>query len=353
MSFDPLILIVDDDAEELRRLHDVIERRFGADYRIDAHVSARTALGQVARWKASGGDTALVIADQWMPEMTGIELLGRVHEIEPLAQRALLVAWADTEAAPAILQGCAFGQLENYLVKPWAPPEIHLYPLVNEFLAEWTREHRPHLELVRVVARQRSRRERDLREFLDRTGIPHGFYSIDTVTGRDLADKAAIDESDLPAVVLLDGRVLSDPTHAEIMDAVGASNVVDRTCDLIVVGAGPTGLAAAVNASSEGLSTIVVEREVVGGQAGTSSLIRNYLGFPRGISGAELAQRAYQQAWLFGTQYVLARAVTALRAEGTDRIVCGPRRQRRCLSAHRVAKARALRRGRCLLYGGR
>jgi thioredoxin reductase (NADPH) len=317
----PSIVIVDDEAAELARLTEAIQRRYGADYRVRAHGSALAALQDAVDRKAGGEEIALVVADQWMPEMTGIELLGRMHEIEPSAQRALLVAWADTEAAPAILEGCAFDQLENYLIKPWTPAEIHLYPLVNEFLTEWTREHRPQLELVRVVARERSRRERALCDFLDRTGIPHGLYTLDTPAGRDLFEKTSVEESELPALVLLDGRVLRDPTHAQIMDAVGASKIGERTCDLVIVGAGPTGLAAAVYASSEGLSTIVVEREAVGGQAGTSSLIRNYLGFPRGITGAELAQRAYQQAWLFGTQYVLARGATGLRAEGDRRIV--------------------------------
>jgi len=319
----PVIFVVDDDRESLTSLVDALTRRFGADYRVGFNQSPLAALEDLERIRAGGESVALIIADQWMPEVRGDELLGRAHEIHPAAQRALLVDWGDRSAAPAILEGCAFGQLENYLRRPWFPPEVHLYPAIGQFLTDWTRAHGhgPRMELVRVIGDDPSRRTHDVREFLDRSGIPHGFAAAGSEAGRAALEEVGLDGSRLPIVVLLDGRALVDPSNAEISDALGATNLEERECDLAIVGAGPAGLAAAVYAASEGLVTIAVEREAVGGQAGTSSLIRNYLGFPRGISGGELAQRAYEQAWLFGTRFVLAREGLRLRAAGQSRIL--------------------------------
>jgi thioredoxin reductase (NADPH) len=317
----PVIMIVDDEPGALSALLNALARRFGGDYRVASHLSVRSALEELQKIKDEGEQVALVIADQWMPEATGIELLGRVHEMHPAAQRALLVAWGDKTATPTILQGCAFGQLDNYLHKPWSPPEVHLYPAIGRFLAQWTHEHVPRMELVRLVGQHPSPRAHEISEFLERTGIPHGFYTADSEEGKRLLQERALDASRLPVVILLDGHALVEPTNAEISDALGASNLEERTCDLAIVGAGPAGLAAAVYAASEGLATIVIEREAVGGQAGTSSLIRNYLGFPAGISGSELAQRAYEQAWLFGAKYVFAREASRLSAKSADRIL--------------------------------
>lgn len=317
----PTIMIVDDEPRELTPMLDALARRFGGDYRVVSHLSARAALADLERFRDDDEQVALVIADQWMPEMPGIELLVRAHEIHPAAQRALLVRWGDRSAAPTILQGCWFKRIDNYLHKPWSPAEIHLYPAVGEYLAEWTRAHGPRLELVRVVGARLSPRAHEVCELLERNGIPYGFYTAQSVPGGRLLEQAGLDGSRLPVVILLDGHVLVEPSNADISDALGASNMEERTCDLAIVGAGPAGLAAAVYGASEGLSTLVIEREAIGGQAGTSSLIRNYLGFPRGISGAELAQRAYQQAWLFGAKFAFAREASRLRARGPERIL--------------------------------
>ena len=317
----PVIAVVEDEPGSLGALLDALTRRFGGDYRIVPFLSAQAALAALTGMKDEGDEIALVIADQWMPGMNGNELLARVRRIEPTAKRALLVAWGDRTASPTILEGCAFGELDNYIVKPWSPAEVHLYPLVSEFLAEWTRDFRPGLELVRVVGADPSPRTHEVRELLARNGIPQGFYDVASATGKRLLDDLGLGPERLPVVVLLEGTALVDPTNAEIVDALGAKGPDDLSCDLAVVGAGPAGLAAAVYGASEGLQTIVVEREVIGGQAGASSLIRNYLGFPRGISGAELTQRAYQQAWLFGAKYVFARAVSRLAARGADRVL--------------------------------
>jgi len=311
----PTILLVDDDHAELERLTDAIERRFGADYRVVGHASANAAVAELARMKGSGEELALVVADQWMPEMTGIDLLGHVRALEPAAKRALLVAWGDHDASPTILSGCAFGELDNYLLKPWSPPEVHLYPPIGEFLAEWTSAQRPRLELLRLVGEHPSRRSHEICELLERSGVPHGFYDVASERGRRLLDETAQKAATLPVLLMPDGRALSAPTNAEITEALGASERPERQCDLAIVGAGPAGLAAAVYGASEGLRTVVIEREAVGGQASTAVLIRNYLGFPRGISGAELTQRAYHQAWLFGAKYVFAQAVVHLAKE--------------------------------------
>jgi thioredoxin reductase (NADPH) len=305
MNARPNIIAVDDEPTALASLLDALTRRYGGDYRVIPHRSALGALAELERLRNEGERVALIIADLWMPEMTGSDVLVHAHRTFPEAQRALLVEWGDRTAAPSILEGCAMGRFENYLHKPWSPPEVHLYPAIGEFLADWTRMHGPRMEIVRVLGEDPSPRAREIRDLLERNGIPHGFYREDSEDGLRLIEKTRLDPTRLPAVVLLDGHVLSDPTNAEILD----------------VGGGPAGLASAVYASSEGLRTVVIEREAVGGQAGTSSLIRNYLGFPRGISGAALAQRAYEQAWLFGTKYVFAREARRLDARGTDRVV--------------------------------
>jgi thioredoxin reductase (NADPH) len=316
----PWIVIVDDRPRGLSALLDAVVRRYGSDYHVLGQLSARAALEALTHAHDAGEDVALVIADQWMPEMTGRELLLRVHALHPDAQRALLVGWGDKRSSEAILQGCALGQLDNYILKPWSPPEVHLYPVIAEFLAEWTRSHGPRLELVRLIE-DASPRATELRELFERNGVPHGFYAADSAAGRKLIEDFQIDQARLPAVVLFDGTVFHAPTNAELADTLGQSEVGDQLFDVAIVGAGPSGLGAAVYAASEGLATVVIEREAIGGQAGTSSLIRNLLGFPRGISGAELAQRAYQQAWLFGAKYVHARAAVGLRAEPGRRVI--------------------------------
>lgn len=320
MSERPLIFIVDDRPHGLTAMRDAIERRYGTDYRVLAYQSATSALAELSEARTRSDEVALVIADQWMPEMTGKELLERAHALHPGAQRALLVGWGDTRANETILQGCARGQLDNYILKPWTPPEVHLYPLIGEFLSEWTRAHRPRLELIRLICDNRSPRGTELRDMLERNAIPHGIYEASSEAGRALMAMVGVSRDRLPALVMLDGKVIHDPSNAELADLFGVSVLDDPACDLAIVGAGPCGLAAAVYAGSEGLRTIVIERAAIGGQASASSLIRNFLGFPRGISGADLTQRAYQQAWLFGAKFVLASA-TQLRCDGAQRII--------------------------------
>ena len=320
MAERPVIVVVDDEPDALSEILGALTRRFGEDYRVVSHLSARAALDAISAMKESGEEIALVIADQRMPEMTGRELLGRARSITPMAKRALLVGWGDRDASPTILQACAMGEVDNYLYKPWSPAEVHLYPLISEFLAEWTQIHRPGMELIHVVGEEQSARSNEISELLNRNGIPYGFHQAGSLAANQLGEQRGIALTTLPAVFTLDGSVLVNPTDAEIMDAVG-ENPPELSCDVAVVGAGPAGLTAAMYAGSEGLRTLVIERRVIGGQAGASPLIRNYLGFPRGISGAELTQRAYQQAWLFGAKFVFAREVSGLSSRGAQRIL--------------------------------
>jgi thioredoxin reductase (NADPH) len=320
MTERPAIVVVDDDPEALTAMVDALSRRFGEDYRVLPHPSANAALDLIRKITKDDQEVALVIADQRMPEIPGREFLGHVRSIVPTAKRALLVDWGDREVSPTILQACALGELDNYLYKPWTPAEVHLYPLISEFLAEWTRAHRPGMELIHIVGDEQSPRSNEIRELLNRNGIPYGFHQNGSAPAIRLIEEHGTKITSLPAVFLHDGSVLVDPTDAQIMDAIGESPG-ELTCDVAVVGTGPAGLTAAVSAGSEGLRTLVIERHVVGGQAGASSLIRNYPGFPRGISGAELTQRAYQQAWLFGSRFVFARDVTALRSRDEKKIL--------------------------------
>jgi thioredoxin reductase (NADPH) len=317
----PYIIIVDDEPSSLTAMLDALARRFGGDYQVISHLRVAAALAELEKIQQEDGQVALMIADQWMPEMTGAQFLQKAHLLHPDAQRALVVAWGDKESASIILNACAFGQMENYILKPWFPPEVHLYPLVGEFLSEWVREHRPSMELVRVIGKNPSLRAHMINLFFERNGIPYGFYPADSPAGREYLKQGGEDGSRLPVVITFDGHCMIDPSDSDLADEFGNSDLEDTTCDLAIIGAGPAGLSAGVYSASEGLRTIFVESDVVGGQAGTSSLIRNYLGFPRGISGGELTRRAYQQAWLFGAKYVLGRAAQSMLASGPDRIL--------------------------------
>jgi thioredoxin reductase (NADPH) len=317
----PVIMIVDDEKPMLKVMHDALVRRYSADYQVVSHDKQQAALDDLEKMKANGEQVALIIADQWMPGMTGVDLLRRTHKIFMNAQRALLVAWGDKKATKTIFHACTFGHMENYILKPWLPAEVNLYPIVSEFLSDWTRQHSEQMELVRIVCEDPSPRGHEIRLFLERNGIPHGFYTANSDAGHKILEDLGATDKQLPVVSTFEGHVMTNPSNTELADEIGKSDLEERHCDLAIVGAGPAGLAAGVYGASEGLKTLIIERGVVGGQAGTSSLIRNYLGFPRGISGGELARRAHQQAWLFGAKYVLARTATGLRAEGKNRII--------------------------------
>jgi thioredoxin reductase (NADPH) len=313
----PVLLALDADADALARTGDELRRRYGSDYRVECERSATAALARLEALREAHEDVALVLADQWLADLTGGEVLARVHDLHPRAKRALLIewgAWGERATADVILHEMAVGHIDYYVLKPWRSPDEQFHRTVAEFLHEWTRSS-DGLREVTVVTPRRSRRGHELRDLLTRNGVPHAFLARESAAGKRLLARVRHEQTERPIVALHDGRVLVDPSNAEIARAYGVSTQLDEDSDfdVVVVGAGPGGLAAAVYAASEGLSTLMVERESIGGQAGSSSLIRNYLGFPRGVSGAELAQRAYQQAWTFGARLLIMHEARELR----------------------------------------
>src|SRR4051812_47374149 len=319
----PIVLVVEDEGDARARIQSELERRYGGDYRVICEGSAPAALAKLERWRSAAEPVALVLADQWMPELTGEEFLARAKALFPDAKRALLVsfgAWGDRRTADAMLRAMAAGRMDYYVLKPWRRADEFFHRTVTEFLHEWERSSSASPQEVALICERRSPRAHQLRDLLARNGVPYVTYDNESPEGRRLLAEAGQAGASDPVVVLMGGGVLVDPTNAELADAYGVSTTLEGRShfDVVVVGAGPAGLAAAVYASSEGLDTLVVERESIGGQAGSSSLIRNYLGFARGVSGAELAQRAYQQAWIFGARFVLMREIDELTYDGQE-----------------------------------
>ena len=317
----PVIFVVEDDPASLERLAHELTRRYAQDYEVACERSPRQALERLAALRERGGDCALVLAAQWTAGMTGDELLCATRAIYPHAKRALLIdfgAWGDRPTAEAILRAMALGHMDYYVLRPWRSPDELFHRTVSEFLHEWSRAAPIGLREIVVVAERWSPRGHEIRALLARNGVPHRFHASDSEEGRRLLDGAGTPDAAEPVAIMFDGRVLVNPSNTDIGRAWGVATDLDgdRHFDVVVVGAGPAGLSAGVYASSEGLRALVVEGEAIGGQAGSSSLIRNYLGFPRGVSGAELAQRAYQQAWVFGTRFLLMRNVVGLRRDG-------------------------------------
>jgi thioredoxin reductase (NADPH) len=316
----PAIMVVDDDLRALGHIRDELAHRYAWDYRIRCERSPSGALAALQRMKADGDDLALILAAQWMPGLTGEELLAQVRGIHPRAKRGLLIefgAWGDEPTAHAIFHAMARGHMDYYVLKPWRSPDEFFHRTISEFLHEWSRLDPCAVREISVVSDRWSSRGHEVRALLSRNGVPHSFFTSDSPQGKDLLAGAGIRQSDSPVVITYDGRFLSDPSNADLASAYGVTTELDgeRDFDVVVVGAGPAGLAAGMYASSEGLRALVIEGEAIGGQAGSSSLIRNYLGFSHGVSGAELAQRAYQQAWVFGTRFLLMHGATALRHE--------------------------------------
>ncbi|HEV8374024.1 MAG TPA: FAD-dependent oxidoreductase, partial [Actinomycetota bacterium] len=279
----PVIFLVAADGRVLDALAGDLGRRFGADYRVVAERSAGAALAALQALADAGEDVALVIAARAMAEPGGLELLLRVRELHPGAKRVLLEHRGEWAAGEPIARAMTLGQLDYVLYYPWKPIEQNLYLPLSDFLAGWEKSRATGVEAIRVVGPTWAPSSHRLRDTLARAGIPYGFYPDDSVDGRRLLEEAGEDGTRLPVVVFRRGMVLVDPSYAELAAALGLqTHPAAGGCDVVIVGAGPAGLAAAVNAASEGLQTRVLERSLPGGQAGTSSLIRNYLGFPHG-----------------------------------------------------------------------
>lgn len=316
----PVILSVDDDALVLSAIERDLRQHFRTDYRILKAASGAEALEAARQLKQRGTPIALFLVDERMPGMTGTELLREVRALHPGSRKVLLTAYADSEAA---IRGINEVGLDHYLMKPWDPPEQHLYPVLDDLLADWAASFRPPFEGIRVAGSRWSPRSHELRDFLSRTQTPYAWIDLDT----DAATRALVETltpglKRQPVVFFPDGTSLLAPTTRELAERIGLQTEARQPFyDLIVVGGGPSGLAAAVYGASEGLRTILIELDVTGGQAGTSSQIENYLGFPGGIAGADLARRATAQARRFGAEVVTARGVSAIRAENPYRVV--------------------------------
>jgi thioredoxin reductase (NADPH) len=317
----PVFLVVDEDPAAVQMLAADLERRFHADYRVVGETSAAAALGRLAALRDAGEQVALIICYEPMREMLGTELLARSRPIWPGAGRILLVDFGDQQMLEVIACGMTLGHVERYLTKPWRPRQHLLYPVVGEALAAWTRANWPGFELVRVVGNRWDPASFELRDALERNNIPYGFYDRGSPEGAKLLGQLE-QIPDSPVVFLPGGRVLTSYTQADIAQAVGGQVRPKASAyDLVVADAGPAGLSAAVYGASEGLSTLVLERLAMGGQAGTSSRIRNFLGFPSGISGGELAERAFQQAWMFGAEFVFINGAAGLSTLDNDLMV--------------------------------
>ena len=315
----PVLLTVDDDPGVSRAVARDLRRRYGEGHRVVRASSGQEALEALKELKLRGEPVAAMLADYRMPEMNGIEFLEQAMDLFPRARRALLTAYADTDAA---IQAINLVDVDHYLLKPWDPPEEKLYPVVDALVEMWRGAADTAVEEIKIVGHRWSAPTFDARDFLARNAVPYRYYSIDEPEGRRLLDAAAADPSELPVVITTEGRALLAPTDAEIAAAVGLT--VDPATDfydLIVVGGGPAGLGSAVYGASEGLRTLLVERQAAGGQAGQSSRIENYLGFPDGVSGAQLTDRARRQAVKFGAEMLAARDVTALNVQGSARAV--------------------------------
>lgn len=314
----PFIFAVDPDPQAIRRITGELQR-YQADYRIVCGPSPEAALAQLERMRDDGEQVAIVLAARGDQGLRGEELLARVYDLHPYAKRGLLIpwgGWADEETAEVIRRAMTLGHIDYYVLKPWTTPDELFHRLVSEFLQEWRRATEGRLELT-VVAEPWSSRGYEIRNLLARTGVPHAFYANDSEEARDLLQTCGFEVSNRPAVVLPDDTVLDDPSDEELAEhGYKVRNEIDDPgeLDVVIVGAGPAGLAAAVYASSEGLRALVVDHASIGGQARSSARIRNYLGFQRGLTGRELATRAYQQAWIFGTEFLLMRSVTEVRA---------------------------------------
>ncbi|HEU4983113.1 MAG TPA: FAD-dependent oxidoreductase [Acidobacteriaceae bacterium] len=315
----PVILAVDDDASVLEAVIQDLRRKYGPNYRIVRAGSGQAALDICEQLRQREDVVALFLSDQRMPGLTGVDFLERARKIYPNAKRVLLTAYADTEAA---IRAINTAQIQYYLTKPWDPPEEQLYPVLDDLLDDWRHGYKAPFEGLRVIGSRWSPRDYQVRDFLSRNQVP--YISLDPERESEafaLLERFGLDDRKLPAVLFPDGSSVVQPTQTQLAEKIGLRTHAEKDFyDLVVAGGGPAGLAAAVYAASEGLKTLVVEPESPGGQAGSSSKIENYLGFPAGVTGADLARRAHTQAMRFGVEF-LTQCVSGIRAENQYRVV--------------------------------
>ena len=313
------IMTVDDDPGVSRAVARDLRRRYGGDYRIIRAESAAEGLEALRELKLRGDQVALLLADYRMPQMNGIEFLEQAMDLFPAARRILLTAYADTSAA---IEAINVVDLDYYLLKPWDPPEEKLYPVLDDQLAAWKTSDRRPVPAIKVVGHQWSARCSAVREFLGRNQVPYRWYLCDEPEGARILSAAGLDDRRLPVIITAEGQLLVEPSDADLATRVGlATKPAEAFYDLVVIGGGPAGLGAAVYGASEGLHTVLVERLAAGGQAGQSSRIENYLGFPDGVSGSQLTERARRQAVKFGAELITAREVVGIEVNGSARTI--------------------------------
>ena len=316
----PVIWTVDDDPDVLRAVERDLRQQYGDRYRVISADSGASALEAVKQLKLRNEPVALFIVDQRMPYMSGVEFLEKAIEFYPEAKRALLTAYADTDAAIRAINSV---QIDHYLMKPWDPPEERLFGVVDDLLDDWQASYHPVFEGVRVIGHRWSPQSNEMRDFLGRNFVPHQWLNIETdESAKQLLATTGAPASSLPVVVFPDGSFLGNPPTPEVARKLGLKTKAESPFyDLVVVGAGPAGLAAAVYGGADGLHTLLIEREAPGGQAGRSSRIENYLGFPVGLSGSDLARRAVAQTRRFGVEILAPQEVKGVRIEGSTRVL--------------------------------
>jgi thioredoxin reductase (NADPH) len=307
----PVIIAVDDEPEVVQAVQRDLRARYSDEYRIVWAGGGQEAIDTLRTLALQDTPVALMLVDQRMPSVTGIDVLRETLEIHPNAKRALLTAYADTEAA---IQAINDVGLDHYIMKPWDPPEDKLYPILDDLLEDWMAGYRPRFDGIRVIGQQWSREAHDLKAFLARNQIPYRSMDIETdPQAWVLTEEAGATMTDLPVVLFGDGPPIFNPSPAQVADRVGLkTHATSEVYDVVIIGGGPAGLAAAVYGASEGLTTLLIESEAPGGQAGQSSLIENYLGFPKGLSGNDLARRASAQAERLGAEILVPGTVRKL-----------------------------------------
>jgi len=311
MAKQPILFVIDDDLQVLRAIARDLKDQYRSDYRVISTAVVAEALDALKELKNKGETVAMFISDQRMPEMDGVSFLDEAMEIFPTAKRVLLTAYSDTEAAIKAINEV---KLDYYLMKPWNPPEEKLYPVVNDLLDEWQTGYRPDFRGIKLIGYQFSPKSHSIKEFLAGNLIPYQWLDIEKNEEADrLLKLNGLELKELPAVLFEDGQWMKSPSLKDIAAKVGLSATLKYDMyDVVIIGAGPAGLAAAVYGASEGLKTLLIERQAPGGQAGTSSRIENYLGFPSGLSGSDLARRAITQATRFGTEFLAQQEVTSI-----------------------------------------
>jgi thioredoxin reductase (NADPH) len=315
----PIILVVDDDAQVLRAIERDMRRHYGSTYRIVRAESAQIALETLQQLALRGEATALLLSDQRMPQMSGVEFLEAAMAIVPDAKRVLLTAYSDTNAAIQAINGA---KIHYYLMKPWDPPEEKLYPIIDDLLESWEANYQAPFEGIRIIGHRWSPQCHTLRDFLARNQVPYQWLDLEENEEAQRLSEYTQESNKLPLVLFQDGSVLSAPTPVDLAIKIGFQTRAELPFyDLAIVGGGPAGLAAAVYGASEGLRTVLIEREAPGGQAGTSSMIENYLGFPQGLSGNELARRAVIQARRFGVEVLTPLEATHIQADACSRVL--------------------------------